>query len=199
MNNSPSTENKKIESPIDSKTSHSSSFNLTQNTNPELDNTNFSEQTQSPEKIKKSTQLSQIRIELEHTKKYAKSYILFICKKKYFIPWKWSFDLKSKNKKPISIKLPSLFRIVYQSKKPYFGYVPPVAGNYEFFDQWSLSLPEQIVFIPFLDSSKNIVLGGYLGLLNKDQSSLEFLNTILTAVESLNKFYQEDSPIKKIA
>ena len=201
LNNSPSTENKTTELTANLKNTktHSSSFILTQNTNPLIESSNLppSEQTQPPKKINKKTELSQIRIKLEHTKKYAKSYILFVFKDKYFIPWKWSFDLKPKNKTFISIKYPSLFRIAYHSKKPYFGYVPPVAGNHDFFDQWNLPLPEQLVFIPFINSNNNTLLGGYLGLLNKDQSSLEFLNTIVTAVQPLQKFYEEESPTKK--
>ena len=194
-------ENKKMESTADSKNTKDplSSLILTQNTNPVITSSNLPipEQTQPPEKIKKRTKPSPIRIELEQTKKYAKSYILFVFKDKYFIPWKWSFDLKPKNKISVSIKHPSLFRIAYHSQKPYFGYVPPVTGNHEFFDQWGLPLPEQIVFIPFANNDKNAILGGYLGLLNKDQSSLEFLKTILTDVEPLNKFFQDDLSIKK--
>ena len=201
LNNTLPKENKKMESTSDSKNTKEnlSSLILTQNTNPVITSSNLPipEQTQPPEKIKKRKKPSPIRIELEQTKTYAKSYILFVFKDKYFIPWKWSFDLKPKNKTSVSIKHPSLFRIAYHSQKPYFGYVPPVTGNHEFFDQWGLSLPEQIVFIPLINSNKKTILGGYLGLLNKDQSSLDFLKTILQAVEPLNKFCQEDLSLKK--
>ena len=201
LNNNLPIENKKMELTEDSKNTkaHLSSLILTQNTNPMIDNSNrpTPEQTQPPEKIKKRTKPSSIRIELEQTKKYVNSYILFVFKDKHFIPWKWSFDLKPQKQISVSIKHPSLFRIAYHSQKPYFGYVPPVAGNHEFFDQWGLPLPEQVVFAPFTNDNKKTILGGYLGLLNKDQSSLEFLKTLLTVVQPLNKFYQDDVSIKK--
>ena len=161
---------------------------------------------QPKEKISKTkstaqeAQISPLRLELENTKKYVSSYILFIFKSKNFIPYKWSHNLKPNKKNSVPIKQPSLFRICYHSKQPYFGWVPAVVGNQEFFDTWSFeSLPEQVVFIPFLNNNKSKVLGGYLGILDDTRSSLEFLNKVSKEVEPINQMYQDESFLKKIS
>ena len=138
--------------------------------------------------------ISPIRSILEKTTPHVQSYILFQCKKQLFIPIKWSYDLKPLNKKPVPVHQPSLFRISYISKQPYFGHLTAVSMNTVFFENWGFErLPEHVTFIPFLNQEGIKVVGGYLGINQSKNHSLDFLNLITKIVKPLNQFYHKNN------
>ena len=127
-------------------------------------------------------------------KKHFDSQILFICKNHKFIPCQWSQELKPKKKKPVPTNQPSLFRICYRTKQPYFGPLSPILANNTFFENWGFeSLPQNVVLLPMLDSSQNTVLGGYLGIAKEKTFSLDFLNFIQKEAEGLEAHFKNGS------
>jgi len=143
---------------------------------------------------------SPVRSILEKSKKYASSYILFRFSNSKFVPVKWSHDLSPQKTQAVSVKQASFLRVAYYSKQSYFGFIPPVLGNQNFFENWKFeSLPEQIVFIPFVNKDKKEIYGGYLGILNETNSSLECLHSIEKIINPLVEHYQSKKSIKKLA
>lgn len=145
-------------------------------------------------------QLSLLRRPLEETKKYVNSYILFIFKENLFIPYKWSPHLKAQKKAPGSIQKPSIFRIVYMSKQAYFGHIAPILANNSFFNQWGFeTLPKHIMLIPFLDTKKQNVLGGYLGISDTRSLPIKILSAVEKILQPLNSHYEDGSLLKKVS
>ena len=144
-------------------------------------------------------QLSPLRRALEDTKKYVNSYVLFVFKKDLFIPYKWNSNLTAPKKTPGTIQKPSIFRIVYMSKQPYFGHVAPVLANNSFFNQWGFEeLPKNIMLIPFLDAQKN-VLGAYLGISKTRTLPVKCLYTVEQILQPINVYYEDGSLLKKVS
>ena len=126
------------------------------------------------------------------------SYILFTMDKQKFVPYQWSPHLKPKNNKAISIEKPSLFQICHRTKQPYFGFVAPIITNNAFFSNWGFQkLPQHVTLIPFLNYSKDRVLGGFLGILEEKTLSLRLLEIFQKKAKPLAFFFQNPDLLKK--
>jgi len=152
-------------------------------------------------KVTALDQLSPLRRTLEETKHYVNSYILFVFKRGSFIPYKWSSNLQKAEKRvPGAIQKPSIFRIVYVSKQPYFGHLAPVLANNSFFNQWGFeTLPKHVVVIPFLDVEKQNVSGAYLGISSTRTLPVKCLHAIEQIVQPLSTYYQDGSLLQKVS
>ena len=168
--------------------------NLHEETLSKKENTSFTNSTTSEKKER-----SELRKQLEETKKHIDSYILFLFKKDQFIPYKWSENLNPSKAVKGIIKNPSIFRICYTSKQPYCGKVAPVISNNSFFENWGYgTLPSYVVMIPFFGEDKK-VMGAYLGISKDHVYSVNFLSFIEKLVEPFSEFYKEPKILKKIA
>ena len=143
---------------------------------------------------------SSLRDILEKTKTHLDHYILFIFKDQKFEPVEWSSKLSPKKKVHGFVSSPSIFRICYKSKKPYFGHLAPILANNSFFENWGFNPPpNHVVLIPILDKTRSRILGGYLGISQTKTLSTNFLNLIQKLTHPLNKFFRDKNVLKKVS
>lgn len=92
-------------------------------------------------------------------KYFEKSIILVLRQNNLLQPWKWdkAFSPLEEALKPFDPQVPSLFRIVLKTKKPYHGFVLPSDLNDEFFRQWGYDgLPLHVTAVPIQFESRLI-------------------------------------------
>lgn len=98
-----------------------------------------------------STQACQQAFTLMQTH-YVKSMVL---KKEgnALVPWKWDehFGSPQKDITPITLGIPSPFRIVSRTQRPYHGYVVSGEVQERFFDEWTQSqIPDHVTIFPII-------------------------------------------------
>lgn len=98
-------------------------------------------------------------------------------------PWKWNagFSLKSPGKPDlITLNVPSIFRIVFNTSLPYHGHVMPNDVNKAFFAQTNKSeTPQHITIVPILVEKQ--IAGMLLGATNNEINS----RSVLQAMENI--------------
>jgi hypothetical protein len=86
------------------------------------------------------------------------------------------FDVRKPALQEFSLKIPSIFRIVSGTQKPYHGYIVPNDLNGAFFDSWNHGqIPEHVTIVPILDH--DLVVGMLIGFGEKSsytQNVLQF-------------------------
>ena len=83
-------------------------------------------------------------------------------------PWKWTSNWQQDNTRSMTVdlKMPSVFRIVNESKQPYHGYVVPNTVNDAFFTTWNQgTYPEYLTILPMV--VENNLFGMLLGTTTK--------------------------------
>lgn len=74
-----------------------------------------------------------------------------------FVPWKWDqqFLPSQTNISPITLGVPSPFRIVSRTQRPYHGYVVSGEVQERFFDEWNQSqIPDHVTICPILENNE---------------------------------------------
>lgn len=82
-------------------------------------------------------------------------------------PWQWDPAFQNKSApQPITLGVPSPFRIVQRTMKPYHGYVVPGEVQEKFFDEWNSSqIPDHMTITPIVANDE--VLGMLLSVGDK--------------------------------
>ncbi len=124
--------------------------------------------------------------------------MLMLCQDRTLMPWYWSGAFKpssDQNSQMIQLEQASIFKVVFDSHKPYHGHVITNAINARFFNEWnSGEIPKHVTIVPifvekvvagmwFAATNKNIDLETSLSELDAlaAQSSLSFLRALQEA------------------
>lgn len=107
-------------------------------------------------------------------------------------PWQWDSHFQSPAQtQPITLGVPSPFRIVQRTMRPYHGYVVPGEVQEKFFDEWNSSqIPDHLTIAPIVANDE--VLGMLLCVGEKNinpKASLELCENM--AAEIVNKMGAE--------
>ena len=86
------------------------------------------------------------------------------------------FDIKKPSMVEFSLKIPSIFRVVSGTQKPYHGYVVTNDLNEAFFESWNHGqIPDHVTIVPLMDN--DLVVGMLMGFGEKaayNKSVLQF-------------------------
>jgi hypothetical protein len=136
---------------------------------------------------------------INNLKKYFDQAMILIYQNHTLKPLKWdsSWKKEAHTQDFIDLKSASIFRIVFDTKFPYHGYVIPNPINDAFFNGWNQGrYPEHVTIVPILEN-KNIV-GMLLGTCSKIASQKFQVRHIETIAEECLKKVIRDQ-IKKAA
>lgn len=101
-------------------------------------------------------------------------------------PWKWDseFQHSSATATAISLQIPSPFRIVFRTQKPYHGSVSPSELNDSFFTEWNQSqIPEHLTVAPLIVNDH--VIGMLLAIGTPNSNSKGNLNLAEAVANSM--------------
>jgi hypothetical protein len=124
--------------------------------------------------------------------------MLMLCQERTLMPWYWSGDFKpssDQNSQIIKLEQASIFKVVFDSHKPYHGHVITNAINARFFAEWnSGEIPKHVTIVPIF--VEKVVAGMWFAATNKNidlelslseldalaaQSSISFLRALQEA------------------
>jgi hypothetical protein len=102
-------------------------------------------------------------------------------------PWQWDSHFQAPSQThPITLGVPSPFRIVQRTMRPYHGYVVPGEVQEKFFDDWNSSqIPDHITITPIIIHDE--ILGMLLSIGEKNinpKASLELSEKMATEISS---------------
>lgn len=96
--------------------------------------------------------------------------------------WDGGFEIRKPSSQEFSLKIPSIFRVVSGTQKPYHGYVVVNDLNEAFFEAWNHGqIPDHITIVPLLDN--DIVVGMLMGFGEKasyNKNVLQFTENVAT-------------------
>ena len=120
--------------------------------------------------------------------KYCSAVIVFHIKNQEFLPIQSTIDIKQKDMS-ISIKEPSLFRMLVRSETPFHGVVGSNAQHLKYFQQLGFpKLPECVTLIPVHNKSQKLC-GAVLGVLKPPFFQRRYLNNIMQTAKPLKDIF----------
>lgn len=102
------------------------------------------------------------------------------------ILWDGAFDIQSPATAEFNLKIPSIFKVVSGTQKPYHGYIVPNDLNESFFESWNHGqIPDHVTIVPLMDGDH--VVGMIMGFGEKasyNKNVLSFTENIAKGLSS---------------